>query len=218
MRSIAVVGAALLALLPPAARAQVSNDPASLTQDEEDRLREAQDPSQRIGVFLELSGERLERFNAIRQAPPDPAAAGRGGKLDLLLSEYIALDDELKRWIQDQYNTDHDMRKGLRALLEQEPRQLALLTLAQQQPDRYQADYEQSLRDAIADVNDTLDGATQALATQEKKFAAQERAEKADAKAARQSAAEEKKRQKEERRLRKKDQHKGDSDGEDQNY
>jgi hypothetical protein len=183
-----------------------ANDPAALTTEEEDRIREAQDPSDRIAIYLQLAGERLERFNALRQAPPDPQGPGaRGATLDQVLSQYAALDDELKNWIQDQYDTAHDMRKGLRTLIDQAPKQLAGLNAAQQAPDRYFSDYRESLQDAIKDLEDTLDGATKALADQEKKFGEMKREEKVDAKAAKEATQEEKKRQKEERKLRKKE-------------
>ena len=190
-----------------------ADDPAALTQEEEDRIRDAQDPSDRIAIYLELSAERLERFNAIRQAPADASeVAERSATLDQVLSQYIALDDELKNWIQDQFDTGHDMRKGLRGLIEVAPKQLALLNQAQQAPDRYFTDYQSSLRDAITDVNDTINGATQALAEQEKKWGALKREEKADAKAAKQALQDEKKHQK----LRKKQDQKGIPEDEDQ--
>ncbi|HEY6291480.1 MAG TPA: hypothetical protein VI455_07965 [Terriglobia bacterium] len=194
-----------------------ADDPAALTQEEEDRVREAQDPSARIEVYLELAGERLERFNATRQAPADASeAADRGTAVEQILSQYIALDDELKNWIDDQYSTGHDMRKGLRTLIDVAPKQLAVLTQVQQNPDRYASDYRQSLQDALADLNDTLNGATQALAEQEKKFGALKREEKVEAQEAKQAAQEEKKRQKEEHKLRKKQDQKGVPEDEDQ--
>jgi hypothetical protein len=194
-----------------------TDDPASLTQEEEDRVREAQDPSERIGVYMELAGERLERFNAMRAAPPDPSdPTYRAETLDRLLSQYIALDDELKNWIEDQYGTGHDMRKGLRALLNLAPQQLALLNQAGQNPDHYNADYHQSLADAVTDLNDTLNGATRALADQEKTFGALKRQEQDDAKAAKLATQEEKKKQKEDRKLRKKQKQEGVPEDEDQ--
>src|SRR5215472_3144651 len=136
-----------------------ADDPAALSQEEEDRIRDAQDPSDRIAIYLELGGERLERFNAIRVSPANPSeAADRTATLDQILSQYIALDDELKNWIQDQFDTGHDIRKGLRGLIEVAPKQLALLNQVQQTPDRYLTAYQSSLRDAITDVNDTLNG------------------------------------------------------------
>jgi hypothetical protein len=194
-----------------------ADDPAALTQDEEDRIRDAQDPSDRIAIYLELGGERLERFNAIRQAPADASeVADRSATLDQILSQYIALDDELKNWIQDQFDTAHDMRKGLRGLIEVAPKQLALLNQVQQTPDRYVAQYQSSLRDAITDLNDTLNGATQALAEQEKKWGVLKREERADAKAAKQAVQDEKKHQKQEQKLRKKQDQKGIPEDEDQ--
>lgn len=194
-----------------------ADDPAALTQDEEDRLRDAQDPSDRIGVYLELAGERLERFNILRLAPPDPSdRTDRGATVDQILGQYIALDDELKNWIDDQYSAGHDMRRGLRTLIDVVPKQLQVLTQAQQSPDRYASNYHHSLQDALADLNDTLNGATQALAEQEKKFGALKREEKIEAKEAKQAAQEEKKRQKEEQKLRKKQDQKGVPEDQDQ--
>ena len=194
-----------------------ADDPAALTQEEQDRIRDAQDPSDRIAIYLELAGERLERFNAIRQAPADASeVADRSATLDQILSQYIALDDELKNWIQDQFDTAHDMRKGLRGLIEVAPKQLALLNQVQQTPDRYFTDYQSSLRDAITDLNDTLNGATQALAEQEKKWGALKREERADARAAKQAVQDEKRHQKQEQKLRKKQDQKGIPEDEDQ--
>jgi hypothetical protein len=194
-----------------------ADDPAALTQEEEDRIRDAQDASSRIEVYLDLAAVRLERFNAIRLAPRDPSdPTDRAATVDQILSQYISLDDELKRWIDDQYSTGHDMRKGLRALIDVVPKQVALLTQAQQTPDRYADTYRSSLQDALADLNDTLNGATQALAEQEKKLGQLKREEIADAKAAKQSTKDEKKRQKEEEKLRKKKDQKGVPEDEDQ--
>lgn len=187
-----------------------TDDPASLTMEEEDKVRDAQDPSERIGIYVQLAAERLERFNAMRAAPPDPGdPTYRGETLGRLLSQYIALDDELKNWIEDQYTTDHDMRKGLRGLLNMAPQQLALLTTASQQPDRFGADYRQDLADAITDMNDTLNGATRALADQEKKYGALKREEHQDAKAAKTAEQEEKKQEKQDRKLRRKQKQQG---------
>lgn len=194
-----------------------ADDPASMTQEEEDRVRDAQDPSERIGVYMELAGLRLERFNAMRATPPDPSdPTYRAETLSRLISQYVALDDELKNWIEDQYDTDHDMRKGLRALINQAPQQLAQLTQDSQTPDRFGADYRQDLADAITDMNDTLNGATRALADQEKKYGALKREEQQDARSAKAAAQEEKKQDKAERKLRKKQKQQAVPEDEDQ--
>jgi septal ring factor EnvC (AmiA/AmiB activator) len=175
---------------------------ATLTDAEEDKVREAQDPGERIVVYLDLLQTRLDRFESSRREPDNPKY-DYAGYLDDLLVEYIALNDELKNWIQFQYQEKRDMRRGLRALLERGPQQLAALRQAQQSPDAFVSQYGDTLRDAIAQLSDTLDGATRALDDQEKKFAEMKRGEKAAARISKERAKEEAKRTKEEKKLRK---------------
>ncbi len=181
---------------------------ATLTGDEEDKLREAQDPSERVQLYLDFLQARLDRFEGFRSKPLNPAY-DNGAYLDALLDQYIALNDELKNWIDDQYERNGDMRKGLRALLERGPKQLEMLEHIRQTPDALAEDYRDSLRDAADDLKDTLDGATRALADQEKKFVDAKREEKTDARSAKERAKEEHKRTKEEKKLRKKEHKRG---------
>ena len=179
-----------------------------LTDDEEDKLREEQDPAKRIELYLAFAQDRLDRFVNFRSKPADPNY-DTGEYLDRLLGEYIAVDDELKDWIEYQYGRTGDMRAGLHALLERGPRQLEQLRQVQESPDTFAHDYASSLRDAIDDLTDTLDGASKALADQEKKFGELKREAKADARAAKEREKEEKKRTKEEKKLRKREQKRG---------
>lgn len=193
----------LLLVLPAIAglllRAQTG---ANLDDEEQDRLREAQDPAERIVVYLDLLQSRLDKFEEYRKKPADPRY-DTGGYLDDMLVDYIALNDEMKNWIERQYQQTGDMRRGLRALLERGPLQLAQLRAAQQSPDNYFSQYGAALRDAIDQLTDTMDGATKALGGQEKKFGQMKREEKAEAQASKVRVKEEKKRTKEERKLRK---------------
>lgn len=182
--------------------------PASLSEEEEDKIREAQDPSERIELYLQFSQVRLDRFEGFRAQRADPRY-DNGAYLDSLLDQYIKLNDELKDWIDYQFERQGDMRRGLRALLERGPRQLEMLRHIQETPDAYATDYKNTLNDALDNLKDTLDGATKALADQQKKFADLKREEKADARAVKERAKGEKKREKEEKKLRKKEHHKG---------
>jgi hypothetical protein len=184
----------------------------SLSDAEEEKLREAQDPGERIGVYLDLMQERLDRFESFRHQPDNPKY-DNAGYLGDLLQDYVAIDVELKNWIDYQYQQQGDMRDGLRKLLERGPQQLALLRGVQGAPDRNTAHYADSLRDAIDQLSDTLDGATQAIGDQVKKFGELKREEKVAARAAKERAKEEKKRSKEEKKLRKR-QNKGRVPGE----
>jgi hypothetical protein len=177
---------------------------AALSEEEEDKLREEQDPGRRIELYLDFAQDRLSQFDQFRQKPADPKY-DTGGYLDKLLDQYIALEDELKNWIQYQYDRQGDMRRGLRALLDRGPRQVEQLRHIQQDPDAFASDYRNSLRDAIDNLTDTLDGVTTALSNQEKKFGEVKKQEKIDEQQAKQAAKEEKKRIKEEEKLRKKE-------------
>jgi hypothetical protein len=192
--------ALVLLLAPnPWLRAQTG---ATLSEAEETRVREAQDPGERIVVYLDFLQARLDRFEAYRKKPAS-GPYDYGAYLDDVLLEYLALNDELKNWIQYQYRENRDMRRGLRALLERGPQQLVALRQIQQSPDAHAPRYADSLRDSIDQLSDTLDGATRALADQEKKFAQMKLDEKAELKMAKERAKEEAKRTKQEKKLRK---------------
>jgi hypothetical protein len=175
---------------------------ATLSEAEETSVREAQDPGERIVVYLGFLQARLDRFEAYRKKPAS-GPYDYGAYLDDVLLEYLALNDELKNWIQYQYRENRDMRRGLRALLERGPQQLVALRQIQQSPDAHAPRYADSLRDSIDQLSDTLDGATRALADQEKKFAQMKLDEKAELKMAKERAKEEAKRTKQEKKLRK---------------
>ncbi len=200
--------AAWLSPLPFCPLQATEQDPANLSDEEEDRLREAQDPSQRIEVYLQIAQTRLSRFEELRSRPPDArpdAPQDVGVALDRLLGEYIAVDDELKNWIDYQYQRDGDMRRGLRLLLSQGPQQLVKLRSIEQSPDAHFDAYRESLRDAIDDLSDTLDGATTAFSSQEKKFGELKRELQQARRDAKAQAKQEKKLEKEERKLEKKE-------------
>jgi hypothetical protein len=188
-----------LALPATALRGQTG---ANLDEDEQDKLREAQEPAERIGVYLDLLQTRLDRFETHRRNPADPRY-DTGSYLDDQLVDFIALNDELKNWIELQFERGGDMRPGLRALLERGARQLTELRGVQQSPGPLASQFGDSLRDAIDQLSDTLDGATKALAEQEKKFGQLKREEKAEVKASKERLKEERQRTKQEKKLRK---------------
>ena len=209
-----ILGIVVMAGGGPGLRAQGKGD--FLTEEEEDKVREAQDPSDRIKLYLEIDQSRLDRFETFR-ANPAESKYDNGGFLDHLLGQYVSVTDEWKNWIEDQYDRNGDMRAGLHALLDAGPKQLEQLRRIQQTPDAFASDYKSSLKDAIDDLTDTLDGGTKALADQEKKFGAMKREEKEEAQAAKVREKEEKKRTKEEKKIRKKEKKSGVPTDADQN-
>ena len=200
---VTLILALLLAFVAPAMIAQ-KQKPDYLSEEEEDKVREAQDPSERIELYLTLAQSRLDRIENFRSKPMDPQY-DNGAFIDHLLDEYISLTDDLKNWIQYQYDHRADMRQGLRKVLEAGPKQLNDLRRMQESPDAYAADYAKSLRDAQDDFTDAIDGATKALGDQVKMFGELKRDEKAEALAEKARTKEENKRSKEEKKLRKKE-------------
>lgn len=207
-----VIGFFLLATAP--ATTALAQKPDYVSDAEEEKIRDAQEPSARIEVYLVFTQSRLDRIASFRSKPMDPQY-DNGAYIDHLLDEYISLTDDLKNWIQDQYDHRGDMRRGLRKALEMGPKQLEDLRRIQDSPDAYAADYAKSLRDARDDFTDTLDGATKALGDQIKTFGEIRENEKEDAKAQKERTKEEKKQSKEEEKLRKKQQKQNPPDEDD---
>jgi len=205
---------ALLFIATARAPSALAQKPDYVSDEEEEKLREAQDPSQRIEVYLALTQDRLDRIASFRSKTMDPQY-DNGAFIDHLLDEYVSLTDDLKNWIQDQYDRRGDMRKGLKKALEAGPKQLEDLRRIQDAPDAYAAEYSKSLHDARDDFTDALDGATKALGEQIKTFGEIRENEKADAKAQKERTKEEKKQSKEEEKLRKKQQKQNPPDEDD---
>ncbi len=190
---------ALLVLLPSGAYARQGG---RLTSVEVKRLRDAQDPSQRISVYLSIEQVRLNRIDGLQDLSPQ-SRERVGGQANELLQQYLSINDELQDWIQYQYDHGGDMRRGLRQLLSEGPRQLQQLQHFQNGPGAH--DYSNSLSDAIAGLKDTLNGATEALAVQQKKFPEMKHQMKAERRARKKEIKEQAKRNKEEEKLNKKE-------------
>ena len=214
MKSPFILVTALFILAAAPATTALAQKPDYVSDEEEEKLRDAQGPSGRIDVYLDLTQNRLDRIASFRSKPMDPQY-DNGAYIDHLLDEYISLTDDLKNWIQDQYDHRGDMRKGLKKALEVGPKQLEDLRRIQDAPDAYAADYAKSLHGARDDFTDALDGATKALGEQIKTFGEIREDEKADAKAEKERTKEEKKQSKEEEKLRKKQQKQNPPDEDD---
>jgi hypothetical protein len=192
MRVFIALGISVALLSAAAARAQQGD---FLSDDEEDALRDAQDPGLRIEVYLKLEQTRLDRIEDARDKPAE---------IHTLLSQYVSLNEEMKSWIQDKYDHHGDMRKGLRTLLDQGPQQLDALKRIGMWPEAANSGYSRDLQDAEGSMTDALDGGTKAFADQQKMFGQLKREQKAEARETKERIKQEKKRNKEEEKLRKK--------------
>jgi hypothetical protein len=202
MRRAIQAASVILALVLGASAARAFQS-AALTPEEEDKVRDAQDPSERIKVYIEFEQTRLDRL-AEAHGGYEGADTDHGAYLARLLGQYTSLIDEMKDWIDDQYDRGGDMRAGLKTLLDAGPKQLDELRGIQQSPGPYAPAFQTPLNNAIADMSDALDGAAKGLSEQEKKFGELKREEKVDAREAKQRRKEEEKRNREEKKLLKK--------------
>ncbi len=201
------IGTAFAALTwtPALVEGAQSSKRAALSDEEEDKLREEQDPGKRIELYLAFARDRLSQFELFREKPDD-LQYNTGKYLDQMMDQYIALDGELKDWIEYQYDRGGDMRAGLTKLIQVGPQQLEQLRHIQQASDPRSSVYGHSVQDAIDNLTDTIDGGTKALAEQIKKYGQLKKDEKADAKAEKEREKEAEKREKEEKKLQKKEQ------------
>ena len=197
----------LVFLMAPVIRAQAQKGDF-LTEEEEDKLREAQDPSGRLEVYIDLVQVRLDRLDKYRKESKN-SEFDIEAFLNKQLDEYLSLNGELRNWIEEQAERRGDLRKGLRKLLESYAKQLEQLRGIRQAPGTYASTYASSLQDAMTDASDLLDGATRALSDQQKQFAESKEQEKAATRLSQERLKEEKKRNKEEEKLRKPPRRKG---------
>lgn len=199
-KGVALAGLAGLMLLQPApGHAQQT---AYLTGPEVEALRDAQDPSERIKVYLDFSQNRLNQMDDLLAQQPG-LDERPGSEFRRLLSQYVSITDEMKDWISDQYQRNADMRKGLKDLIERGPKEVEGLRRLEGGSGEGAKGADERLQDAIADTSDAVDGGTKALSDQVKKFGELERDKKAEAKKIKEQRKEQEKRQKKEEKLRK---------------
>ena len=196
----------LVFLMAPIIRVQAQKGDF-LTEEEEDKLREAQDPSDRLEVYVGLVQVRLDRLDKYRREPKN-SEFDIEAFLKKQLDEYLTLNGELRNWIEEHAERRGDMRRGLRKLLESCPKQLEQLRGIRQAPGAYASAYATSLQDALTDASDLLDGATRALSDHQKQFAESKEQEKAATRLSKERLKEEEKRNKEEKKVRKQQQRK----------
>lgn len=199
-RRLVVAGIAGLVLLRPLP--ERGQDTQYLTGPEVDQLRDAQDPSERIKVYLDFSLERLEQMDELHAQTPE-LDEGPNSDFRRLLSQYVSITDEMKDWISDQYQRNGDMRKGLKDLMERGPKEVEELRDLEGGSGTGATGAQKKLQDAIDDTSDAVDGGSKALSEQIRKFGELEKDKKVEAKDVKEQRKEQEKRQKEEKKLRK---------------
>ena len=139
-----------------------------LTQDEIDQLRDAaQDPEQRLKLFVTFARTRL---TAMEQARSDPKAADRAQKTHDDLQDFLDIYDELNDNIDTFVGRKADLRKPLKFVIQADTEFQARLRAVRNSPDHRSPEasqYEFLLNTSLDTVDSSAPDHQQLLAEQE---------------------------------------------------
>jgi hypothetical protein len=152
----ALAAGLLAAALAPPAGAQVKD---YLTQTEADRIRDAEQPVNRIKLFISFAADRLKKFEyELARGTPDRR---RGERLNSLLNAYAGCIDDAAELIDLGRERQWDIRAGIKEMLAKGKEYLELLQkLNESGADRKL--YAATLEDAILATEDALKDAEKA--------------------------------------------------------
>ncbi len=146
----------LLLLVAPSIQAQRRRDP--LNPLEVDQLRDAMlDPDNRLKLYVKFARERM---NALEKMRGDPKATDRAGQTRDLLSDFLAIYDELNDNIDMYVDRKDDVRKPLKLIIEADTEFQAKLRAIKNSANGDAAEskrYEFVLNNAIDTVDSSAD-------------------------------------------------------------
>ncbi|HEY3825970.1 MAG TPA: hypothetical protein VGL82_15500 [Bryobacteraceae bacterium] len=166
--------AALAALAGPG-RALAQRD--FLTQDEIEKVREAQLPNDRLKLYALLAKQRLDQLQRLLQKEKK----GRSLSVRELLEDYAGIIDAIDTVSDDALKRGVDIAEGTTSVTASEKSFLAELKTIQQ---RNPADidlYDVALKEAIAGTSDSLDLAAEDVASRGAKLSAEDKQAKEEA-------------------------------------
>jgi hypothetical protein len=173
LRAQALLGAALLCLLLPTARAgaQAQKDP--LDPDEVEQVRSVADqPPERVKLYMKFIEQRT---TAIKQMSSDPHVQNKPAKLRNLMEEFTRLADELQDNLDGYEDSHSDVRKALKDLVAASAKWPDVLNIPP--PDR---SYDFSRETALEAARSANEEATSILDDQTKYFADHKKDKKSD--------------------------------------
>ena len=162
----------VFAVLASAAPAFAQKD--FLTEDEIEKVREAQLPNDRLKLYALFAKQRLDQLQRLLEKEK----RGRSLTARELLEDYSSIIDAIDTVSDDALKRGADITEGTVAVTEAERRFLAQL---QKIEDRNLADvdlYEVALKEAIASTSDSMDLAKEDAASRGTKLSAEDKKEK----------------------------------------
>jgi hypothetical protein len=162
----------LLLLLGAVLLAQANRD--FLTDDEADQIKEAQEPNERISLYLKFARLRLE---LVKQA----LAVEKPGRAKLIhdnLQDYGKIIESIDDVIDDGLARKADLHKGVSELADREKQFVATLQQFDAKQARDRSFYDFVLKDAIDSTRDSLDESQQDLGARAKRVLTEDSREK----------------------------------------
>ena len=148
-------GAAAVA---PRAAAQEQKD--YLTQDESDKIREAQDPSDRIKLYMAFAQDRLDKFEYEVNRPSKEAQYD--DILNTLMNAYVGCVDDAADQIDVAEDKQADVRAAVKLMKAKDTEFLAKLEKFDQASGPDFEAYRYTLEDAIEGTKEAINDATDA--------------------------------------------------------
>lgn len=158
----------------PFVHAQANRD--YLSNDEVAQVREAQEPNERIALFLHFAQQRLDQVEELvaREKP------GRSALIHDLLDEYQQIIEGIDTISDDALHRKLAIDKGTAAAAKEEKVMLAKLHRIQDSSPKDLSRYEFVLKEAIDTTSDSIDLAQQDLGTRTANLAAEDAKDKAE--------------------------------------
>jgi hypothetical protein len=145
-----------------------------LTADEIDQVREAQDPNDRLPLYIQFARQRVDQVLQILSKDKP----GRSVLVHDLLDEYANIVDEIDTVADDALKRGIDIKKGIAAVTAGEKEMLESLKKVQAAQPKDLPRYEFALKQAISSTSDSLDLSEQDLTTRAAEVKARDAREK----------------------------------------
>jgi hypothetical protein len=149
-----------------------------LTADEIDRLREVQEPNERLKLYLQLGRQRIDQLDQLVAKEK----AGRSAIIHDLLEDYSKIIEAIDAVADDALEHKAAIEVGIKAVSEGEKEMLAHLQKINDSKPKDLARYEFVLRDAIDTTQDSVELNDEDLQQRASGIEAKDKREKAERK------------------------------------